>query len=431
MANEIAVRNAVLAVASENSSLLVRLSSTSEAPSIFRAQLTRVSSLQDALTEQTKALEKLTQDVAAHSKKHKKFRDSVTRRFLYRATHMLEKFDIKAMKAEREYFAALGEESKAKERRAILERDYEDAVKVQGPLEEAAKEHEDIHGKIDRLYESLFAGPTPGFPYEDEREEAFYSTRTANEATKERILAARRAVRLLNLAQVSLKRAQRYLESAQRTAEDSILFFDDTFQSLRYENDRIAHILLAIDRAEEPLGPLSPEMSSSRLALIFQLGAAKVDRDTLYSRDLILSAVASAQDELLEAEPKLKELIEVAKQRERDALSDIKGTARQLEDTRQELQQIRQGIFEKVAGFGEAAPAYNECCDRADSYCAVPEESHEDEVGLGDDPEVQEGDASHHEAVVDTHDPPAYESQETVLQPVAEETVSIERPVKA
>ena len=255
-------------------------------------------------------------------------------------------------------------------------------------------------------------GPTPGFAHEDEQENAFYATRAKNEATKERILVARRTIKLLNLAQTSLTRAQRSFETAKSQVEDSILFFDDAFQSLQSVDERITHALLTINRAEELLRPLSPQIVSTKQALIFLLSAAKISTETFYSRDSILSAVASAQGHLSEAESNLRELVEIIKQRERDALSDIRGTARQLEDTRQELQHVRQGIFEKVAGFGEAAPAYNECCDRAETYCTVPEERNEHELEhvLEHEPEIQVGRQKSHDAVIDRNGPPGYEN---------------------
>jgi hypothetical protein len=370
MTAENRVRDAVLASASENSVLLVRLASTSEAPSTFQAHLAHVTHLRDTLTQQNTELETLKQSIYAQSKTHQKFRDSIARRFLYRATGMLKKFDVKAMGAEREYFTALGAQSRATDRQAQLEREYKEAITAQIPLEAAAEEHDEVHAKIDALYESLFAGPTPGFTNEDLQENLLYATRGNNENTKERIVAARRGIKLLNQAQTSLGRAQRHIETARFQVEDSILFYDDAYQSLRIANEKIGNTLLAIHRVEELICPLP-----TRQALIFLLDIAKKSLgSSSYSRENIKLIVTSAQEKLSEADPKLGELSDAIKKRERDALLDIRGTARRFEDTRQGLQQIRQGIFEQVAGFGEAAPAYNECCDRAVSYCSVPGE---------------------------------------------------------
>lgn len=295
---------------------------------------------------------------------------------------MLAKFDAKAMKEEREYFAVLGTQSKVEKRRQLLQQDYDEAVRAQVPLEKDAKEHEDTHGKIDTLYETLFAGPTPEFPREDEREHRFYAARGKNEATKETIRAARRALRILKASEANLKRAQISLRNADQQATDSIFFFDDALLSLRLGNQYIVYAINSTSRFDEHLTPLLLEMAAAKRELDACLNASKIGVDVAFSRNCIPTIVALAQDNLSATEVALEKLVGLTKQMEQTSLGDIRGTARQLEDTRQELQQVRQGIFEEVAGFGEAAPAYHECCDRTIGFCVIPEEVHE-----GDDDE--------------------------------------------
>jgi hypothetical protein len=385
MVNEAAVKAAILDSASENSALLVKLSSTSSAPALLAGYTTHVTHLKDELTSHNAILDKLKEDVETRFKRHKKFRDSTTRRFIYRATNMLAKFDAKAMTEEREYFAVLGTQSKAETRRIELQRDYDEAVKAQEPLETAAKEHEETHGKIDELYEKLFSGPTPGFPVEDEREHRFYAARGKNETTKETIRAARRAMKILAVSQAHVKRAQISLRNADQQAVDSVFFLDDALLSLRRGNEYITYAINSTGRIEGELKPPFLEMVAVKLEVDRNLNAAKINVDEAYSREKIISTVASAQNNLSGAEEALEKLVALTNEKEHMGLEEIRGTARQLEDTRQELQQTRQGIFEKVAGFGEAAPAYNECCDRTEGFYEIPEgPSDEEPEGEGE-----------------------------------------------
>ncbi|KAH6718582.1 hypothetical protein BKA61DRAFT_595970 [Leptodontidium sp. MPI-SDFR-AT-0119] len=382
MATEAAVRHRILSSASENSELLVKLAQTSEAPSILQAHLLHVSRLEESLKDQTTSLTNLKAQVDAKFKTHKNFRDSTTRRFFYRATKMQSKFEKKAMKEEREYFTALGAQSKAEERRAILQADYDAAVRAKEPLETATKEHGSVHERIDELYEKLFGGPTPGFGDEDEHENWFYGARGRNEEIKRGILAARRANAVLSVAQRYLKRGQNNLKTAQWQVEESFLFLDNALNSLHRTNEALRLAVEAVRKADEHLAPLSRDKELARQMLLAHFEAAKIQVERSYSRESILGAVAASQESLMEAEGRLNEMTQYTKDREQTGLSDIRVTARQLEDARQELQQIRQGVFERVAGFGEAAPAYNECCDRADSFCVVVDQGTHEHVNV-------------------------------------------------
>ncbi|RFU25187.1 hypothetical protein B7463_g11151, partial [Scytalidium lignicola] len=379
MHNEAAVREAILAAASENSALLVQLSSTSEAPSLLQAHNIRLSHLREAVTSQTTVIDKLKEDVDANSKRHKKFRNSITRRFFYRAINNRDKFESKASNAEQDYFSTLTARSKAEERLENLRRDYNEAVQAQKPLEAAAKEHEEAHGKIDTLYDKLFRGPTPGFVTEDQRENAYYAARKTNEQTKQRILGARRAVRVLEVAESSVNRAKIQLESARRDAHDSWLFLSDTILGLRRSDERLSHALLAVNRAKEHLKPLSPEMLSIKHTIVADLGASTSINETFFSKSGILAAIVASLERLSDTMERIKKFIEMAKEREKQGLGEIKVTARKLEDSRQELEFHRKSIFEKVAGFGEAAPAYKECCDRTNALCYVVQDTHNHE----------------------------------------------------
>lgn len=277
------------------------------------------------------------------------------------------------MQEEREYFTALASKSRAEERRNVLQKNLDEAVKAQVQLEKAAKEHVQAHARIDTLYEQLFAGPTPGFPGEDERERRFYKARSRNEEVKAGITKARRGIRLVNTAAKNVERARRFVQQARSEVNNSIIFFDEALYSLKLANEHVHYALSNAGKAEAVLEPLDEELKEHKRRAIVALHQAKIDVETLSSRTKILTAIETVQPRLDDAYAKLDELIELTKVRESRGLDKIRNTARQLEDTRQSLQEIRQQIFEEVAGFGEAAPPYSECCDRANGFCDLPE----------------------------------------------------------
>jgi hypothetical protein len=405
-----AIKESILAHASENSTLLARLASTSENPANLQNHLGKLSSLQDELSRQETELGKITEHVEEKFQKHKSFRDSTLRRLLHRATLMGAKFEAKAMKEESEYFTALRTQSKTSERISHLKTNIDEANLDLEPLVEAAKEHDETHARIDELYENLFAGPTPGFPIEDDFETRFYTSRERNESVKGVIRGARRASRVLNQAFTLVKKAKQCLEVAQRTADNNIFFFGDSISWLTECAEFIVHALAAVDQARA-IGPSSTAIVALQVRVVELLNAERNLVPEYGSRNSVVSAIEKAQAHFMEVEEKLPELIEMTKEKEKDALEQIKLTARELENSRQALQQNRQGVFEEVAGFGEAAPAYSECCDRADGWCVISPEEDVDELATeeGVDNELPE---YHNKESIETREPVA--TQQTV-----------------
>jgi hypothetical protein len=378
MATPEAIRETIFNAASKNSELLNILSKTSEAPSLYAAHLIHLDRLEKSLTEQTTFLDSLKTQTEMKFKSHRRLRDSVTRKWFYKATKSLAKFEAKAMSEEREYFAALGTQSKAEERCKILENDVERAKVEKEELFNFLKVHDDTHKKIDELYERLFKGPTPGFGDEDERETTFYKAEEENEKVKEEIRRARKAKSGLGVVKAYLTRAKGNLDHALTAAEESFWIFD---QETYYIERGYTAIGLAIDRLkdkEEHLLPLPQDTLVIYQELEADLQVAKIKIGKLSSRDGVISVIESLLEILSKAGAKLEQLIKYTMEVEKAGLTKIKETARRVEDSRQELQQIRQGIFEKVAGFGQAAPSYKECCDRADAFCNLPEVGQED-----------------------------------------------------
>jgi hypothetical protein len=384
-----ALQASILSAASQNSELLVQLSKTMDAVSLLRAHTLTLSRLQDSILSQQATLETLSSTVSSTFKSHRKYRDSHTRRFLYRATKMLAKFESKAAAEERAYFAALAQKSKAEERLATLQTELREAEKQQRSLQETAKVHEDTHAAIDALYESLFAGPSPGFPVEDKKENTFYTARKRNKALQEEIRSARRAQRFLNQAGVNARRAGNHLKVAGRQAQDSILFFDDAVGSVGLSNEYVGYALVNISKAEDAVPTLFAQdvvLSAPKTAVLRKLHDVEIQQAGRFSsRDGLLAAISDAQDALETARSNITHLTGLVQEYERAQLQRLKGTARNLEDSRQALQQERLGIFEKVAGFGEAAPSYMECCDRAEAFCEVP-------VGTTEGAQIDPGD---------------------------------------
>lgn len=366
------VKETVLASASDNAELLSKLASTEDAPGNFALHQKQISRLQDDLKEQNDALESLKVEVEAKFKVHKKFNDSTTRKILYRASFMQKKFEERATKGEQEYFSFLAKQSKAEERQTILQNEFNEAEKEERGLQERLDEHGALHLQIDSLYESLFAGPTPGFDREDNLETKYYAAKGNHEATKSKIVSARQAARQLKLALRYVKKAIQLLHTANVEANTSFLFFDEAHYALNRSSAEIEYAQSAMLKLDDILRPKIPDAERKKSSINKHLIQGKIAAKIPSSREAYGAVTSAALEEIISAQTEIEDLLSLVATREENGLAEIKKTARTLEDSRQALHQSRMGIFEEVAGFGQAAPSYRECCDRADAFCELP-----------------------------------------------------------
>lgn len=359
----------ILGCASENSAFLVKLALSEEAPGILAVHVKHTEILRNEVEAQREALGKLEHEIEVKAKLRRKYGDGSIRKYYYRATNMGPKWDAKAAKAQEEYFEVLAIKSKAEERRDVFRQDLDAAERAEPALLKEAQEHGKVHASIDGLYHSLFDGPTPGFDREDNLELRFYDARKAHEASKAKTLASRTGNRQLSSISIRATRADRLLQIADVQARDSFLFFDEAYFSVDKTNAEIDAALAALQRHTEAYS--QDGLVAIRKDLKRELEAIKSGK-IASSRGPILSAITTAQAHLLKARTLFETLATLAKEWELSCRNTMNVTARSLEDTRQALLHTRMGIFEQVAGFGEAAPAYTECCDRADWSCELP-----------------------------------------------------------
>lgn len=356
------------------------MSAVSEAHNDYNAHLTYINRIKESINEQASELKTLHEEVEARFKVHKSYCDCIAHRLFHRTAQAREEYEADSLKAEQNYFAALGAQSRAEARHTQLGSDLKMAIREREELEKAAKEYDELRKEIDEMYERLFDGPTPGFPEEDAAEEAYKAAKEEHHVMKERVMKSRQALRLLHLAYERLPQAQKYLASAQKQGKEMWLFVDDTLCSLRIGNKKLGEATTAV--RDSDITSLSPETLSRKETLIVQLGTATVSPEKQQSWEATVSAIGSAHNILCDAKRTLKQLIHDVKEEERAALAEINKTAKQFEFTREELWLARQAIFERVAGFGQAPPSYS--YDKpAPDYSSILDEGHGHQYGCG------------------------------------------------
>lgn len=393
------VREAIEKAATRNSQLLSELEATAHGPGLLGNNQIKIEHVDKRLTDLEPEVAKAVSAANQQLKSHKAYRDSFGKKWVYTLLKKRDAFDEKAQREERAYHQVLEKRHKAEATLNELKADKAALVVEMKTLEDLVGRHGAAHKGIDNLYSDIFDGPTAGFPDEDEQEQAH---KVAKVSLQERTEALKAAVRGVKAAQVVKLAIERALFEKQRAGFEnhSDIFSQRSFHGtlsrcVAYVNRGIELTNQAIDVLETTPGS---EQLQAKNNLERHLFAARTQA-TSHLKDksqntALLERLGDALTSALEAQ---KEYHESMKKVSEACRNSIRQTARVLENERRALQQIRQSAFETTVGFGAAAPAYHECCDRAPGF---EDDSHAQTASIVD-PTVAE-------IPVDSEPPPDY-----------------------
>ncbi|KAL1302838.1 hypothetical protein AAFC00_003171 [Neodothiora populina] len=203
--------------AAQNSALLNVLAETDHAPPTLQQHKAYITDLENEIRDLDAHIKKLEASRAKELKGHEAYRDSVMKRFAYKVSRRTDKFEAKASKEEREYFDALHDEHIIKETRKDIACRLEEANHAKSNLESVAAQHVKAQQDLDALYDSIFEGPTPEFPDEDQKEQAasnalqtYHNLRTRAEAEGQAVQILGQAQRKMHTAMAAMAEARDY-----------------------------------------------------------------------------------------------------------------------------------------------------------------------------------------------------------------------------
>ncbi|KAL8988335.1 MAG: hypothetical protein Q9177_002577 [Variospora cf. flavescens] len=328
----------LIQAASKNAELLQGLNDTAYASSAIQQSQVHLSDLDREIKDcdaQVRSLESKTKTKLAD---HKKYAESTARRFMHRAVGKKEKFVEKVGKEEREYVEALAEENQAKSRRGEWVKNRDEARKHHAELKGINSTHRSLQAELDALYDSIFAGPTPEFPDEDQKEWALRQASDALNDAKRRHEAEAQAVKCLHNADRFMNEALRAFDDARNYSRVDIALSraqsaTDKVRMLVAQTQRLVPDIQGLGNIDIPHGHI---MSDIIFDNIFT---------DMAQHDRIKNSQAQAQREARN----LKDLLGRAQQRSEHLLQEANAALARLETSREELQQIRQDTFERVA----------------------------------------------------------------------------------
>lgn len=346
------VESKIQAAASQNSHLLSILSETDYAPPALGQHKRYIADLEGEIQKLDRSIKSLETKRAQELKDHEKYRDSTMKRFAYKVSRRTEKFEAKASKEEREYFDVLQEEHRAKESRKDLGQRLDEANSARSNLEGVAGRHNQAQQELDALYDSIFEGPTPGFPEEDERERSagdalsrYHNLRTQTEAEGQ-------SVQILGQAQRKMKAAMASMQDA-LSASRMDMFGGGTMSDMMERSALSkAETLYAqcqtdiaqaqrMSPAVQPLPPVNIAQGSLMSDVFF---------DNIFTDMAFHDKIKQSMVELQRAAAALDQQADLARQRHDGSSKELSQLSRSLEDSRVALQKARELAFERVAG---------------------------------------------------------------------------------
>ncbi|KAI0378092.1 hypothetical protein F5Y04DRAFT_262896 [Hypomontagnella monticulosa] len=348
--------------APRNDQLLSILSETDHAPPALEQQKRYIADLNNELSTIQKRIISLDKQRAKEFKEHKKYRDSVMKRFAYRVSGKTDKFAARAEKEEQEYFAVLQDEHRAKEQEENLKEMRSKALEVQSDLEAEVNRHTEAQQQLDNLYDSIFQGPTPAFPEEDRSEQNTESALQAYHNSRVTVETELQVVRLLSEASNRLHNALMYTEEALSHSRMD-MFGGGTLSDMMERNaldkaeGQVSQMFSLVQQAQR-MSPKVYDLPFVRIAQGSLMG--DVFFDNIFSDMAFHDKIKDSQAELFRARENLGNQLAQAKSRQQGAEQEMNTHAAALKTAREELQKARQRIFERVSSGntdGQAAPA--------------------------------------------------------------------------
>jgi hypothetical protein len=347
-----ATQTMIQQAAAKNKELLRVLAETDHAIPDLVQQKRFIADLEAQAAQSNKRIKDLDKKRAKELKDHEKYRDSVMRRFAYKATGKREKYESKAQKEEAEYFDVLQEELREKELNANIVAQLQDAYKARQGLEAQAEKHASMQRELDSLYNAIFAGSTPEFPEEDAKEQAenaalqqYHDCRTKTEAETQ-------ALRFLNDAQQRMSRSLAAVEEALRHSRVD-MFGGGTLTDMMERNalsraeievQEARMRILQAQRASPFVGDIPPvEINQGHLM-------RDVFFDNVFTDMAFHDEIKKSKWQIERAFGVLNQMATAAKGRHTTLQMELRGREAALQEARVALQKAREQAFEKVAG---------------------------------------------------------------------------------
>ncbi|KAK5943488.1 hypothetical protein PMZ80_004495 [Knufia obscura] len=345
------IQSKITAAAPRNRELLQTLAETDYAKPALEQQKRYIADVESEIKQLDKRIKELEEKRKKELKEHEKYRDSTMKRFAYKVSRKQEKFNVKAEKEEREYFEVLQEEHKANEMRKNLGQTLAEAQRNRSELEGTAARHDQAQRCLDELYDSIFEGPTPGFPEEDSRENSandalnqYHNMRVRVESETQVLNNLGKALQKMNIAKYALAEAR---------SHSQMDMFGGGMMSDMMERNALSKGEIAFTEARmlvEQASRMSPDVHRLPQVNVAQGNLmSDVFFDNIFTDMQFHEKIKQSQFELERADRDLQAQRGSATQRHSSLNLQLQQQAQGLESARVALQKVRENAFQRHA----------------------------------------------------------------------------------
>jgi len=311
-------------------------------------------------------LHEITED---ERKDHIKYRDSNVKRWIHKlqGSKGKDKFSSKQEKEEREFQEAWQNERSARESRAELARTLSNAEDDHKRLISDAQRQNKAQKELDDMYASIFSGPTPEIPGEDQAEEAVNLAKGNLSQAQDALNKDKTAMQYMDRCRDCLTSANAQMDEALSLSTWDVVG-GGTFTDMM-ERDALAQSQNSVHIAIRHL-----DTARNYQPQIRELDQVQIDQGHFFS-DVMFDNIFTdmRQHERIEkAKMDLQQATHGLEVQAREQGERLRGSRRNvtqaksdLEEARRSLQEIRAESFGRLAGEDgndastEAPPAYS------------------------------------------------------------------------
>ncbi|RYO97621.1 hypothetical protein DL765_011116 [Monosporascus sp. GIB2] len=371
------ITNKIQHAAVRNQELLATLQKTDHAKPALEHQKQYIADLTRDLSEARKRVGALERQREKELKDHEKYRDSVMKRFAYKVARKADKFEAKASKEEQEYLQVscdaegvcistqladisqvLQESHMAEEQKERISTMLEEALAVQSNLEKEVMRHNQAQQDLDRLYNSIFEGPTPSFPEEDAAERDAQSAEQACNHARKRLECEQQAANLLNQATARLNSALSHIEDALDHSRMDMFgggslsdFMErDALHNAESQVRQMEMLVMQAQRYSDGVQTLPPVRVSQGNLM------GDVLFDNIFSDMEFHGKIKASREEVRRCGSVLRGQVQAAQARVQECQAEMDRRSEVLSGARAALQKARERIFDRITGGGEGMP---------------------------------------------------------------------------
>ncbi|KAH6893170.1 hypothetical protein B0T10DRAFT_267124 [Thelonectria olida] len=348
------IETQIKAVGLKHSELVRLLAEIEDVRPALKEQEVALTDLKSQKTESDLKLENLDESRKTHLREHGKYRNSFMRRLLYKAGGKQDMFAEKKEKEQRDYLDAVQQAQEEQDVNWKLKEEMDKAQKKHQALESTVQRRSILQKQLHELHESIFAGPTPGFPKEDAKEATVKECVGIFRRVKAQDETQATAVKVLDEASQAMTFALNHLDQALRHRRAAAL------QSSLVQNDfeATAAVRLAeqgVQCAKEKVTQLPPSVAVlPKVSIEMSSMKASDALDRLLGELSLQVELERGREDAARCAVAINDGLEQARMRKRALASELRRAEGEVEKAKLDLQKERQRIFKKVLSGGKS-----------------------------------------------------------------------------